>query len=172
MPGMSQAESSSLPQRTAIAIVGAGLAGVAIAEALGDAAGDAVLLEARELAAGPDPSLGLARAGPAMHFARLVAGHGSTLAAACAAAGRRNRERLEGLQRDMRDLGLRHEVLRLGVENEAEELRRSAAWFRELGTLQETARAEVSSMQPGPLVWAARSTTMPSSMPARWRPAS
>jgi glycine/D-amino acid oxidase-like deaminating enzyme len=88
---------SELPARTTVAVVGASLSALALADALGTAGGATVLLtDARELR-GPSPSLGVVRVGPTIHLARLAAGHGPERAAACVRAGLNNRSLLERL---------------------------------------------------------------------------
>lgn len=149
--------SANIPERTAIAIVGGGLAGWAVAEALGESARDAVLLDAgATLGAELDASLGIARAGSVLSFARLAAGHATPLAAACAAAGRRNRIRLEALAAQAPRLELGAGVVRFAAPDEADELRRSTALLRDWGySVRDDAPASFALQPPARFVYAA-----------------
>lgn len=91
----------ALPASKPIVIVGGGLGALAAAEALGDAARDAVLLT-EAVAPHTGASLGIARCGPAMHPARLAAGHGAEVVATLLAACRHNTARLRAFP----DIGL------------------------------------------------------------------
>jgi len=85
-----------LPASKPIVIVGGGLSALAVAEALGDAARDTVLLT-ETVAPHAGTSLGIVRCGPAMHPARLAAGHGTEVVATLLAACRHNTAQLRTL---------------------------------------------------------------------------
>jgi len=91
----------TLPTFKPIVIVGGGLGALAVADALGDAARDAVLLT-EAVAPHAGLSLGIARCGPVMQPARLAAGHGVEVVTTLLAACRHNTSRLRALP----DLGL------------------------------------------------------------------
>jgi glycine/D-amino acid oxidase-like deaminating enzyme len=80
-----------LPAFKPIAIVGGGLSALAVANALGDAVRDTVLVT-ESIAPDIEASFGMVRCGPALHPARLAAGHGDDVVAAVLSACRRNRE--------------------------------------------------------------------------------
>jgi glycine/D-amino acid oxidase-like deaminating enzyme len=149
MPGMPSRLEISLPERASIAIVGGGLGAAACAEALGAAGRDAIWLDP-EFDSDPssvDPSLGTLRAGPAIHYARLAAGHGEDLARACLAAGQRNVERLRAFTAAAS--GARTPAIapafapgtlvRLAGDDEGAELQASVDWLRGAGVGVETA---------------------------------
>ncbi len=123
----------ALPARTHVAVVGDGVAGLALTDAL-HAAGRACCLITQDAPGNFDsPSLGVVRVGPSVHLARLAAGHGRERAAACVRAGLANRELLEAFARAHEVRLQRGGTLRFASDAaEASELRASVRLLESL----------------------------------------